>query len=315
MVREYKMRALVFILSAALMLGGAISVIGGWDIIQIERGWTQVIAGTTAFAAGVITLALGSILRQLEISAVVSLQQPAQESAQESAQMPNQVPAEAPFAAAPAAKFAEPAIVEPVKAEFPFEAPVVDEPVLEATPRRMPWKREKMERPIPSAPEPIVPERPVDRPATKTARLKATDLFRRDATSAKLEGNAGDRAQLPPFPPGYSPSADTGRLPGTSEDWLHSVLEPAHSEPRFPDAKAPAAPPIQSPFPPSATSTPQEPEAEGDGAVVGRYEANGTRYALYADGSIEADTGVGVYRFSSITELKTFIDEREGKKS
>lgn len=47
--------------------------------------------------------------------------------------------------------------------------------------------------------------------------------------------------------------------------------------------------------------------------VTGHYEANGTHYVLYSDGSIEADTGVGVYRFASINELKSFIDEREAQ--
>ena len=47
---------------------------------------------------------------------------------------------------------------------------------------------------------------------------------------------------------------------------------------------------------------------ETSAAVIGRYEADGTSYVMYADGSIEAQTYSGVYRFASMAELKAFIE-------
>jgi hypothetical protein len=45
--------------------------------------------------------------------------------------------------------------------------------------------------------------------------------------------------------------------------------------------------------------------------VIGHYEAHGAHYTMYADGSIDADTTHGVYRFASMEELKQFIARQE----
>ena len=161
-------------------------------------------------------------------------------------------------------------------------------------------------------------------------------------------------APLPPFPPGYSPAhikkpplqpfaplndqwktSDLERSPwnraeaetiqtqapavslAPEESQAHQDYQPidvamSYSMPRIephfdmpqaaPEAIAPAAPEVVT-------------EALPEPHIAGRYEANGTHYVLYSDGSIEADTGAGVYRFASITELKAFIDERETHRS
>lgn len=44
--------------------------------------------------------------------------------------------------------------------------------------------------------------------------------------------------------------------------------------------------------------------------VVGRYEAQGTSYVMYSDGSIDAETETGAFRFASLNELKKFIERR-----
>lgn len=50
-------------------------------------------------------------------------------------------------------------------------------------------------------------------------------------------------------------------------------------------------------------------EAEPRPAIMGQYEANGARYIMYVDGSIDAETSHGVYRFKSMEELKHFIEQ------
>ncbi|ALA18822.1 MULTISPECIES: hypothetical protein [unclassified Chelatococcus] len=46
--------------------------------------------------------------------------------------------------------------------------------------------------------------------------------------------------------------------------------------------------------------------------VVGTYSAGGNLYVMYSDGSIEAETGRGVFKFASLDELKNYIATGEG---
>src|ERR1700752_1699704 len=48
-----------------LGIGGAVALFTSYGIILVERGWAGVIAGTTALASGVVTIALGLILHRL----------------------------------------------------------------------------------------------------------------------------------------------------------------------------------------------------------------------------------------------------------
>lgn len=48
-------------------------------------------------------------------------------------------------------------------------------------------------------------------------------------------------------------------------------------------------------------------EAAGKPTVVGTYDSGGNHYVMFSDGSIEADTPNGVFRFGSLDELKDFI--------
>jgi hypothetical protein len=41
--------------------------------------------------------------------------------------------------------------------------------------------------------------------------------------------------------------------------------------------------------------------------VIGTYSSGGNSYVMYSDGSIEAETPTGVFRFNSLDELKEFI--------
>ena len=59
------MRWLIFALGVALALGGAASIVSGVPYIRMEFGWTEVIAGTTALSAGIVTVAIGAILSAL----------------------------------------------------------------------------------------------------------------------------------------------------------------------------------------------------------------------------------------------------------
>jgi hypothetical protein len=63
--RVEKMSYLVLALGAVLAFGGAFALFSSYGIILVERGWAGVIAGTTALASGIVTIALGLILHRL----------------------------------------------------------------------------------------------------------------------------------------------------------------------------------------------------------------------------------------------------------
>ena len=145
--------------------------------------------------------------------------------------------------------------------------------------------------------------------------------------------------QEPPPPAQTPPVAELPPEPLDAEDLSGSLdaPEPApHLEAEFaPEAESahPHAPPEAEPEPqpdfepapePEPVSAPEtapdyEPEpqaaapAEEVGApeIIGHYEAHGAHYTMYADGSIDADTAHGVYRFASMEELKEFIASQE----
>ena len=67
---------------------------------------------------------------------------------------------------------------------------------------------------------------------------------------------------------------------------------------------APAVPPRQ-----ATASDPTTARRAPEPPVIGRYDAHGNTYVLYADGSIDAETPNGTFRFKSMAELKNFIEE------
>src|SRR5437763_3557886 len=56
----------VFALGFILIIGGAWGISRGAGYVQLEWGWTSVISGTVALAGGVLTLAIGFVLRRLD---------------------------------------------------------------------------------------------------------------------------------------------------------------------------------------------------------------------------------------------------------
>jgi len=71
-------------------------------------------------------------------------------------------------------------------------------------------------------------------------------------------------------------------------------------------AEAPAAEPPGAPIEASAATEAAATPA-GPSTLVGRYSAGGASYKIFSDGSIEADTDQGAFRFASMTDFKAFI--------
>ncbi len=54
------------VLSGVLLAGGGLYAMWvGWEYVQLERGWSQFIAGAVALSGGVVTIAIGRLIRVL----------------------------------------------------------------------------------------------------------------------------------------------------------------------------------------------------------------------------------------------------------
>ena len=53
------------VLGLAMVAGGVASVLFGWEIVLLERGWTMVISGTVAAAGGAVLFGLAAVVARL----------------------------------------------------------------------------------------------------------------------------------------------------------------------------------------------------------------------------------------------------------
>ncbi len=117
----------------------------------------------------------------------------------------------------------------------------------------------------------------------------------------------------PETPPTFESEPEAAALPETEEpqsagaDSIEADITILLAE-----AEAPAMPaaeelePEPEPYvPPIPAAPPAEP------SLIGRYEAEGTAYLMFDDGSIEAQSEAGVFRFASMADLKAFIEEKQ----
>ncbi len=59
-------RWLLRLLGLLLALGGATGMWRGWDIVQVERGWSLFIGGAAALSGGAVVLALAEVVSRLD---------------------------------------------------------------------------------------------------------------------------------------------------------------------------------------------------------------------------------------------------------
>ncbi len=97
------------------------------------------------------------------------------------------------------------------------------------------------------------------------------------------------------------------------EDLSGSLDAPVPELAREPDREQEPLPePTSEPEPEPKPALNVAPAGEaGERQVIGHYDAQGAHYTMYDDGSIDAETAHGVYRFASMEELKQFIERQE----
>ena len=333
-----------------MALLGALAIITGYPIIQIERGWATVIAGSTLLAGGIVTVVLGLLLRAImDVRTTLANAAFASPSSGSEAfyDSPHTEPnfgepehAAADHAPGYGAAIAATAVAIPVAA-------------LAMAPRREPEPdtHEAEGEPAPAAHEPVgsehhdesavpvVHERMVSPPmddwldkAFADLALEKTPTTRRDiehvpSVQADPEQLAsGNAVALHEGDVLYAEEHEAAHAHDAHPEGAHAEVashpEHAHAEhdpaPVDHDATHEALehdehvasdetehPPVDHHLEPMTLPAPV---ASTEPAVIGRYEADGTAYTMFADGSIEAQSDAGIYRFASMADLKAFIE-------
>jgi hypothetical protein len=228
------MSSLVFVLGLLLALGGAASIYSGYGIVEIERGWTAVIAGSTALSAGIMTIGIAFVLRCLlrlqafleaekgflPLLSELALHQTRQGLRQSYAHAANIEPG------APADDLSAGALtVEEAATEITTPAEVSIDDI----------RRIVAARALPEFQSTVVVQAPGEDDASAGALKSPIDV------AAPIEGNGSDHLRR----------------------------------------------------------------------ITGRYESDGTRYIMYSDGSIDANSERGAFHFGSLAELKSFMESRD----
>lgn len=336
---------LVLALGAFLSIGGALSIYHGAGIVEVERGWTGVIAGATALSGGIVTIALGLVLKvlldlrrtlegQVVAPAMLRRDHPAEhvigvepetryepaaaveqksstlmtaelESGMLAAMLaheqaePHEAQAEAH---APDTAHQEPAYRDVSTPELPALEPEPLEPVTLAPDRaEKPRSRFGLNLRRSLIPDPVPPPEPEPRPEPEVAPSAPVAIAVEEPAPAMDDWLDRAFSELD-----REIDFDRPVPPASNEELVPEQPEMAHAEPAPADSVAHAPEP---PAPEPTPAPPPMPEHDSSAStVIGRYEADGTSYVMYADGSIEAQSEAGVYRFSSMTELRAFIE-------
>ena len=317
-------------LAAAMIVGGLVAVVQGYDIVLLERGWTLVISGSVCATGGALLLGLSTVLSRLgRIQAELVK---TRERMSEAGPVLPPSPALDPLAAVSSGLLdgragearpqpsypsdeAEPSLPPFMRRNREIEDEIEDEKELaaDAVPTR-----DADQAPIPNLPE---------APARNDNRGPRLNLPRylfggRTSTPAEPKARDADFPRLDPADDLDEPDFGLGRIERGSDasesEGAKSRLFPS-GDPRR--ARRPANARLElsgglARFDPRASGTPSLSRATprmrprspmARRTVVGTYNSGDNRYVMFSDGSIEAETPDGMFRFDSLEELKEFI--------
>jgi hypothetical protein len=289
----------LFALAVAMILGGLLAAILGWDIVLVERGWTMVIAGSITAASGALLLGITAAVSKLANIQVELMRLHAGLNEEEPAELPSSsglslaALAGGLFAGSTAAKAARdeeqptlPLFDKTDTSQQDDDVPV--EPVPPAEP-------EPYAEPAPRVSEPAEEEVP----EPKVPEFLFVDRYRESAqTEARIEVDE----YL------YAPEPVTERLP--SETLNDEPQRPVAPEVEHADILEPEPEPkVEEPTEEAVDELTEEaaPADRSASTIVGTYTSGDNKYVMFSNGSIEAQTPQGVFHFKSLDELKEFI--------
>ncbi len=299
-------------LALAMILGGLFTIFLGWDIVLVERGWTMVLAGSISAAGGALLLGITAAVSKLaRIQAELARLHAAFQGGSPHAAMPL-APVEPSAAALPGGVLGAAAAGATEAAADRDEI----EPLLPFPER---------DRPAESLEDEEAAEGPSDR-SSASEHAEAVVPFRprihAGSPSSPEEEPLG--AKVPEFLLGdrFRDADEEARAP--EPDVSLPAAEPAPEEPEekpepgvdaaedvtpaawpAPEAEVPEA--VETVEPAVSAEPEPEPEEPRPVTIVGTYNSGDNRYVMFSDGSIEAQTPGGVFRFNSLDELKEFI--------
>ncbi|MEJ0093043.1 MAG: hypothetical protein WDN46_06335 [Methylocella sp.] len=322
------MSYLVLIVGLFLAVCGALSISFGYGIVNVERGWSSVIAGAAVLAGGVVTMALGLILHSLgRLRAFLKTEKLARERAARPAWEAGSpgVGIEAPIFADRAEQEATPPIhferepEAPLYAEREPDFEAIDEPII----------ADQRLGPPGAAPAAQISIEDIRRLVAEKARKEpeSRSLPQEAADATRTQGRP-EVAPVPPVPPRAAPISfglpravdlkdiapqhfahgDAGSRSAAAGS-REMAPAPREDAPATHNPRADIASP--QPLGPEPTQAPLEPprrQPREGLTVIGRYESEGTAYTMYVDGSIEAHSDRGAFYFLSMAELKAFMD-------
>jgi hypothetical protein len=276
------MSVLLIIVGAIIALLGLGTVGYGIPVKEFSFGNTLIIAGTTAAVGGLVILAIGALVGQLQrVAAMLAAHEPLQ------AAHPAEhfEPPAAAYAMPPPPPIPFPERPKPPTVDIPppppaAHAPVDRHPVAAAPPLRNP------DAPVPLVEQFEVPEH--DDVSLSPQRMPLPAAL----TEPEPAPPRPDKIFAPPPPP-------AARVERPTQSSYFDTMWPADTHtPKRPLAEEPE--PEAKPEPVSAP--PGEPVAILKSGVV-----DGMAYTLYVDGSIEAELPHGTLRFASINELRDHL--------
>jgi hypothetical protein len=303
-------------LALAMILGGLLAAFFGWDIVLVERGWTMVIAGSITAASGALLLGIAAAVSKLaKIEKRLSERQAAF-GADEFG-----LGHRAPGALAGAGLVGGLAAAEAAGA---FEEPADEDRADESQPTLPLFEeQERREQDEPEDKPVATAEWPSDRDAAPVISFPT----RTTPVTLPAEDEQEQDLKVPDFL-----LADRQR----NDEDVHLVAEPGldidvlepdddvkpegqdrdrSDEPLETASEVESGREPQRDREPATAETDQEAFAEDEASsgeespatIIGTYNSGDNKYVMFSDGSIEAQTPSGTFRFQSLDELKEFI--------
>ena len=302
----------LFALAAAMIVGGLLAAFLGWDIVLIERGWTMVIAGSIFAGSGAVLLGIAA--------AVSRLSKMHEELSRLHADLNEGEPTAAPAASdfSRAALAGAGGLLGGAAAASAAPEPEADQPPLPLFAEAGPPGREPGDPGQEAVRADEAPGEPAVTPAVypgpsrepeEAPEVRVPDFLianrHSDTTYAEPGEPEIDETLYAPDTPVIRPAEAAPEETGPEALPEEDDAEPTRAEVAEPVEETVAEPAVEEKAPEPAAAETEE--SRSAATIIGTYNSGDNRYVMYSDGSIEAETPQGVFRFNSLDELKEFI--------
>jgi hypothetical protein len=318
-------------MSALLFIGGVIALVVGLGMIgfgipvnEFSFGNTLIMAGTTAAVGGLVVFGLGAVVMHLQrLGESLAMWTPTQPGRMaemfEAPAAPHAMPSggpRPPFPPRPMPKVAAEAAPAPVvEPDAQFEAPPVERLVQESTQESTQESiRALVQEPFQAPAQESIEDRFAAAPILHNPDVPPVETGEEVSLSPGQPQAAAPEPAWRPSPP----PPDVAPAPAAPTETSHFDAMWPEFEPR--SARKPAdddgrADPMLDLPPPRMAEALMEPDAADEAeppravAILKSGVVDGMGYTLYVDGSIEAELPQGTLRFSSINDLRSYLEK------